>query len=249
MYFEPLDSIHKQATIANLKLLKLWKEDHEFSSTLKTKQQELEAAARDLNINNNYSEAYQDVFILTMLNNKTEGTYLEIGAGYPFFGNNTYLLESEYKWKGVSLDVTPESIERYFRDRNNIALLRDATQVDYADLLEETKMPTTIDYLQLDCDPPSVTYEILIKIPFDKYKFAVITYEHDYYADETKSYKQKSREYLLSKGYELVLTNIASSEGKDYEDWYVHPDLVDRETINRFKNTDDTIKVAKDLPL
>jgi hypothetical protein len=247
MYFEPLDSIHKQATIANLKLLKLWKEDHEFSSVHKTKQQELEAAARDLNTNNNYSEAYQDVFVLTMLNNKTEGTYLEIGAGYPFFGNNTYLLESEYKWKGVSLDVTPESIERYFRDRNNIALLRDATQVDYADLLEETKMPTTIDYLQLDCDPSSTTYEVLTKIPFDKYKFAVITYEHDNYNDKTKSYKQKSREYLLSKGYELVLTNIASQGDNDYEDWYVHPDLVSRDIIDQYKNTDDTIKIAKDL--
>jgi hypothetical protein len=182
-----------------------------------------------------------------MLNNKTEGTYLEIGAGYPFFGNNTYLLESEYKWKGVSLDVTPESIERYFRDRNNIALLRDATQVDYADLLEETKMPTTIDYLQLDCDPSSTTYEVLTKIPFDKYKFAVITYEHDNYNDKTKSYKQKSREYLLSKGYELVLTNIASQGDNDYEDWYVHPDLVSRDIIDQYKNTDDTIKIAKDL--
>jgi hypothetical protein len=36
------------------------------------------------------------------------------------------------------------------------------------------------DYLQLDCDPPSVTYDILTKIPFDEHKFAVITYEHDH---------------------------------------------------------------------
>jgi len=247
MYNEPLDTIHKQAVITNLKMLKAWKDDSEFSSFLKTKQQELEIAARDLSLNNNYSEAYQDIFVLTMLNNKTEGTYLEIGAGFPFYGNNTYLLESEYKWKGISLDITPESIERYFRDRNNIALLRDATQVDYVELLEENKMPTTIDYLQLDCDPPSVTYEILTKIPFDKYKFAVITYEHDNYADETKSYKYKSREYLLSKGYELMITNIAPRGDNDYEDWYVHPDLVDRKIIDTFKNTDDTIKIAKDL--
>lgn len=247
MIYEPLDSSHKQATINNLKFMNAWKNDNDFPSFLKNKDQELEVAARDLNLNGNYSEAFQDIFVLTMLKGKTEGTYLEIGAGFPFFGNNTYLLESQYGWKGVSLDITPESIERYFRDRNNIALCRDATQVNYVDLLEETNMPRNIDYLQLDCDPPGITYEILTKIPFDKYKFAVITYEHDYYNDETKSYKQKSREYLLSKGYELVLTNIAPREGFDYEDWYIHPDLVSRDIIDRFKNTDNTVKIAKDI--
>jgi len=264
--YEPLDPIHKQAVVTNLKTLKGWRDDSQFESFLKTKDQELETSSRDLNlfydknysdlkykfrgaevINRNYSEAFQDMFILTMLKGKTNGTYLEIGAGFPFYGNNTYLLESIFNWKGISLDITEESIERYFRDRNNIALCKDATHVNYDEMLEETNMPTVIDYLQLDCDPPYITYDILTKIPFDKYKFAVITYEHDYYADVSKSFKQRSRDFLISKGYELVLSNIAPREGFDYEDWYVHPDLVDRETIDKIKNIDDTVKLARNI--
>ena len=264
--YEPLDRDHKKATINNLKFMNGWKEDGDFISFLKTKDQELEVSARDLslythsNINQlkypfkhvnlvdrNYSEAFQDMFILYLNKGKRKGTYLEIGAGFPFFGNNTYLLESKYDWSGVSIDIETESAERYFRDRINTAVCRDATRVDYVNLLEECKMPYIIDYLQLDCDPPAITYEILQRIPFDKYSFGIITYEHDYYNDESKSYKQKSREYLLSKGYELVLTNIAPREGCDYEDWYVHPQLIDRALIDKIKNTDNSVKIARDI--
>jgi hypothetical protein len=264
--YEPLDYIHKQAVVTNLKQLNGWKDDSQFVSFLKTKDQELEVSNKNLSlyyntdlkklkykfkdiesIDRNYSEAFQDMFILTLLNGKKQGVYLEIGAGFPFYGNNTYLLESKYEWEGISLDIESESSERYFRDRNNIAICRDATQVNYIELLEDVKVPYDIDYLQLDCDPPDVTYDILTKIPFDKYRFAIITYEHDYYNDKSKSYKQKSREYLLSKGYELILSNIAPCEGFDYEDWYIHPDLVNRNIINKIKNTDDTVKIAKDI--
>ena len=55
--------------------------------------------------------------------------------------------------------------------------------------LIELKDCTEIDYLQLDCDPPVITYKILLKIPFDKVKFGVITYEHDHYNDITNSYR------------------------------------------------------------
>ena len=34
----------------------------------------------------------QDMFVLTVLNGKTNGTYLEIGSGDPFIGSNTALL-------------------------------------------------------------------------------------------------------------------------------------------------------------
>lgn len=263
---EPLDNVHKSAVCSNLKTINGWKRDDQFTSFLKNKDQELESSTQNLSlylkqdysslkylfsqiesVERNYSEAFQDMFVLTMLEGKKNGTYVELGSGFPFYGNNTYLLEQEYEWKGLSIDIEAESIERYFRDRNNLALRRDALSIDYASLFEETKMPKIIDYLQLDCDPPKVTYDILLKVPFDEYKFAVITYEHDHYNDETKSYKKKSRDYLLSKGYELVVTNVAPKEDKDYEDWYVHPDLVNRNVINKIKNIDDNIKIARDL--
>ena len=44
------------------------------------------------NIDKNYSQTYQDMFVLTMLNGKTNGKYLEIGAADPFYGSNSALL-------------------------------------------------------------------------------------------------------------------------------------------------------------
>ena len=44
-------------------------------------------------INENNSQAYQDMFILSMLDGKENGTYLEIGAYDGKDLSNTYLLE------------------------------------------------------------------------------------------------------------------------------------------------------------
>ena len=43
-----------------------------------------------------------------------------------------------------------------------------------------------IDYLQFDIDPPVNTYQSLLDFPLDEFPARVITYEHDYYADEHK---------------------------------------------------------------
>jgi len=107
-----------------------------------------------------------------------------------------------------------------------------ALEYDYDNIL---RYGNIIDYLQLDCDPPNITYDILLKIPFDKIKFGVITYEHDYYNDKTKSYRDKSREYLISKGYKLIVGNISPDRNNNpFEDWWIHPDLIDESIYNNF---------------
>jgi len=92
------------------------------------------------------------------------------------------------------------------------------------------------------CKKASIPFEVLQKIPFHTHKFRVITFEHDHYADDTQSIKDKSRKYLQSFGYELVVSNVSPDDYCDYEDWWVHPDLVDRKIINIMKATDDAIK-------
>lgn len=196
-------------------------------------------------IERNYSQSYQDMFVLSMLNGKINGTYLEIGSADPFSGNNTALLETKFNWKGVSIDIVKDEVDKFNKERTNQCVLADATKIDYAKLIIEQNLGTDIDYLQLDCDPSSVTYDILTKIPFDKYRFGVITYEHDFYADKSKpSYRNKSRGFLKARGYELVASNIAPNDTDNYEDWWIHPKLINRTIIEIFKNNDDTIKNA-----
>ncbi len=195
-------------------------------------------------IKTNYSESYQDLFILSVLNGKKNGTYLEIGAGHPFYGNNTALLEKDFGWKGVSLDLDQSFIDQFFEKRENVALLRDAITMDYDDLLSGMDLGPEIDYLQIDCDPPEVSFEILKKIPFEKYKFAVITFEHDAYHDD-KNIKEKSRKLLKSFGYEMIFDEVSFDGKNSYEDWWVHPKLVDQKIFDAMKIVDGEVKSGK----
>lgn len=198
-------------------------------------------------IERNYSQCYQDMFVLTMLNGKCNGTYLELGSADPYYGNNTALLE-QLGWTGISLDFDPGFVNTFAQQRKNTVVEVDATQADYDELLQplQTKI---IDYLQVDCDPPTVSYNALTKIPLQTYKFRVITFEHDAYVDETSSVREKSRKHLESFGYELVVSNIAPDDYSPYEDWWVHPDLVDRAVIDTIKDITDKTKHAEKFML
>lgn len=185
-------------------------------------------------INHNHSQVYQDMFILTMLNGKRNGSYLEVGSGEPYKNSNTGLLETQFGWLGIGIEYNQEFADKHKQQRKSPILCTDALLVDYKKLLQKYfPDKNTIDYLQLDVEPSANTYEVLLSIPFDQYKFAVITYEHDYYVDITRSYREKSRDYLESKGYQLIVPNISPNEDSAFEDWWVHPELVDKDTIKK----------------
>lgn len=180
-------------------------------------------------IDHNHSQALQDMFVLYCHDGKRNGTYLEVGSAYPYYTNNTALLE-QFGWRGVGLELNDDMIENYNQFRKNKSLKINALEADYDALLKEYCGTTDIDYLQLDIKTSSDTYEALKRIPFDKYRFAVITYEHDDYVDTTQSFKQKARDYLWSKGYALAIPDVSPVDGYSFEDWWIHPDLID---INR----------------
>lgn len=180
-------------------------------------------------IDHNHSQALQDMFVLYCHNGKKNGTYLEIGAAFPYYTNNSALLE-QFGWRGVGLELNDDMIQNYNEYRKNKSLKINALEADYDALLTEYCGTTDIDYLQLDIKTSEDTYEALLKIPFDKYRFAVITYEHDDYVDTTQTFKQKAREYLWSKGYALAVPDVSPIDGYSFEDWWIHPDMID---INR----------------
>lgn len=200
------------------------------------------------NIRKNHSQVYQDLFILSMLDGKRNGTFLEIGGAEPWMGNNTALLETDFDWSGVSIEYDEKFIEKYKTARPKTKVLHeDALKVDYSKLLNENYIGSEIiDYLQLDIEPARNTYECMLKIPFDDYKFRVITYEHDYYADVTRSYREKSRKFLESKGYVLVANDISPDGICNFEDWWVHPDLVDPSALRLMTEITDGAKAATD---
>jgi len=190
-------------------------------------------------IEKNYSQTYQDMFVLSMLDGKTNGEYLEIGSADPFEGSNTALLE-ELGWTGISLEIDKEQVNNFKKHRKNPVVLCDANNYDYSNLIG------VIDYLQVDCEPPSVTFDILTNLPFDKCDFKVITYEHDHYTDVNSKFRELSRLYLQSKGYKIVVGNIAPNDEDCFEDWYVHPKYIKPSILeNMIETSDKTIKASK----
>jgi len=197
-------------------------------------------------ITKNYAQSYQDMFVLSILDGKRNGTYLEIGCADPFYNNNTALLETQFGWDGVSIDIDQNETQKFSQERGNEVLCVDATMLDYSEVLGE---PKDIDYLQIDCDPPYVTFAILQRIPFDTHRFATITFEHDMYADTEHDIRAKSRKYLESQGYELVVSDVAFDKTNSYEDWWVHPDLVDAEIVWKMQDLSEGATYCQDYML
>lgn len=190
------------------------------------------------NIEHNFSQVYQDMFLLALLNGKRNGTYLEIGAAKPYDGNNTALLE-KFEWTGVGIEYNQELADEYAKYRKNPVLKTDALNINYDKLIEKYfPNQKTIDYLQLDIEPSKSTFEAMLAIPFHKYEFRFITYEHDDYVDITKSYKDKSRNYLISLGYKLVINDVCGANNCNFEDWWVKPQLIDPDILAKMTHVD-----------
>lgn len=197
------------------------------------------------NINQNYSQSFQDLFVLSVLDGKKHGTFLEIGADHPIFINNTYLLEKYFGWTGVSIDI--QSYDNLFKmaGRINKFVTGDATKIDYNELLDKIDNNKRIDYLSLDIEPNIQTLNCLKKLPLDKYRFSTITYETDYYDSNTTKeindyVRNESRKILIYYDYELVNGNVSNlDDNHPFEDWYIDNSYFSQDIINKFKRSDD----------
>ncbi len=188
-------------------------------------------------LDHTHSQCLQDLFVYRCYKGRRKGTYLEIGGGQPYKGNNTALLE-KMGWRGVSIDLHQPYVDEWKESlRHNPILRLDAAldETNYSDIIKEHSLGTEIDYLQIDIDPAYQSLAVLKKIPFEEVKFGVITFEHDHYNDGTRKVRQQSRNILESHGYVLIAGNISMDENCPFEDWWVHPHLIDKKVIKALK--------------
>jgi len=184
-----------------------------------------------------YSQSWQDFFVLTALDGKKQGTWLELGAGCPDAQTNTYLLETVFNWSGISVDIQsfPYSDYSSIRPKAEYVIL-DATKIDYTKLLKD--MPATIDYLQVDIDQEWLPTFIKSQ------EFSVITHETDVF---TGNNAEPSRQFYQDHGYLLLVKNVAVRDSstdswQPFEDWYVNPRTVSPQIIQCLKDTSDEPK-------
>lgn len=182
-----------------------------------------------------YSQLGQDLWVLSVLNNKRDGTFVDIGCATPFFLSNTAWLETKYGWRGVGIDISPfgghyynldtwgypkEIVEdsrlRTWDTRINTKVYEsDALVFDYEECFRNNSLPSVIDFLTIDLDPPQTTFEVFQLLPHNKYKFRTITFEHDSYrVVNPQEWEQHTRAVITSYGYRWVKT-------ESQDDYYV----------------------------
>lgn len=200
-------------------------------------------------VEQNYSQSWQDIFVLTMLNGKRNGTYLELGASDPVYMNNTYLLSGLFDWKGISIDFRSELLSLWADNRSKDTLrILNAWEIDYTELLKE--LPTQVDYLQVDLDETS-SLPILKKLPHSTTRFSVITFETDIFAGHIEL-QQQSREFLLDLGYQLLIDNVAvrnypTNTWEPFEDWYIDPSVINKDLAQQFLCVNNATKLPQNI--
>lgn len=139
------------------------------------------------------------------------------------------MVEYENKWLNDYKKFRP----------NSIHIINDATKIDYKNLFEINNVPLNLDYLQIDLETNNgSTLNTLKKLNsevMDKHKFATITFEHDIYLTNYLNTRLASRKIFEDRGYVRVFSDVNNRGVNPYEDWWVHPELVDIEYVNLIK--------------
>ena len=185
-----------------------------------------------------FSQAGQDNFVMLALGGKRDGSFLEIGASDAISLSNTYLLEREFGWFGLSVDISLLSKLSFWKaKRESRLVLGDATKLDYGKHLRRHNFPKTLDYLSLDIEPMTNTLRALGQVLASGFRFRVITYETDFYDPATarsqaEHVQSESRGLLAEAGYTLVAGDVCATEGMPFEDWWVDSREIDKKTMS-----------------
>ena len=197
------------------------------------------------------SQLRQDIFVLSELNYKRNGYFIEFGATNGIDLSNTYLLETEYGWSGIlaepakiwhaDLDknrkakidkrcVWKHTGESLFFNETNYAELStidslsssdhhakareggkkySVQTISLVDLLSEYQAPEEIDYLSIDTEGSE--FDILENFDFQRYKFKIITCEHNY-----SPMREKLNSLFQKNGYRKKYEQISQ-----FDDWWV----------------------------
>jgi FkbM family methyltransferase len=199
------------------------------------------------------AQFHQDLFVLSQLDFKRNGYFVEFGATDGIQGSNTYLLEKEFGWNGIVAEpakcwhsalrinrschvetrcvwIDSTSVLE-FAEFNHPALstIRSYAAGDFQgkyrqkhksyavntislnDLLDTYAAPRDIDYLSIDTEGSE--FEILESFDFSKYRFRVITCEHNY-----APIRQRIFSLLTRNGYARSFEAFSK-----VDDWYLGP--------------------------
>ena len=175
-------------------------------------------------------QLFQDLFVNKVLD-IDNGFFVDLGAGTDgqknapiYLFSNTSLLEDCRQWDGIAIDYDKEYIDLAHKQRKCTCVCADLTTTNINDILQEHRCPPSVDYLSFDVD--NAQEHVLNELDFSKYKFKIITYEHNLYQGDIKHHEM-SRQKFIEAGYKILCGNVVLKNFGAVEDWYVHSEIFD----------------------
>jgi hypothetical protein len=178
-----------------------------------------------------YSACGQDQWVLETLQFKTNGFFVDLGAGNGVDYNNTYTLESEYNWDGICVENTQQHFIDLSNNRNcskyNFSInnfdgqcyIDDEGKVvetgttlvnckKFNSLMSINGYSGTIDYLSVNVG--NIQKRIIDDIDFDTYDITLISIQNNIYRSNFIGSDDDIFLFLKEKGYERMKFNVAS---------------------------------------
>ena len=174
-----------------------------------------------------YSKEHQDLFVKKLIGDN--GFFLDIGCRTPVQENNTKLLESS-GWSGMLFDIEEFFIKQCQEQRLNQSFCVDVTSKEFIEILKQNECPKVIDYISMDVDGASV--QCLKNLLEAGFSFRCMTFEHtwDLKNPKIENCIEESRSLLKSFGYNILFEDVTlphgEHAGKAFEDWWIHPELL-----------------------
>jgi hypothetical protein len=175
-------------------------------------------------------------FALRLSGDKDNGTYVEVGSSHWLEGNNTYMLEKEFGWTGVGIDIEPHYVEEYNKNRSNPCIQADAKSFNWDKYFEENNFPKQIDHLSIDIDTGN--YLSLLNMPLARYRFTTIAIENIEIINKKPVYGV--RENIIEKIKSVLLAYNYTFVGSGYVDDF----WIDNTYLNLAGNQYDEISEA-----
>ena len=192
------------------------------------------------------AQTCQDIFVDKVLN-KTNGFFVDIGAGTgglpahtPGFYSNTYFFETFKNWKGIAIDYDINWYDSVKNQRRCILSCANLLETNINELLDLLDCPVEIDYLSIDVDDAQL--KVFNDFDFEKYKFKVLTLEHNLFQSlpectQNRSVEHKQnivkehahyRDVLSNHNYKLLWSNVCLDGYGPVEDWWVDQSTYDK---------------------
>jgi len=141
-------------------------------------------------------------------NDLKNGYYVEIGSSHFKENSNTYYLEKEHNWNGLSVDISEHYSDLFNKNRKNKCINDNALTINWEKHFQENNFPDVIDFLSIDIDFDAGIHSntmAFLNLPLSRYKFNIIVIEHAGGAQYRFEHsKNMQREILSMFGYHLI---------------------------------------------